>query len=227
MDRLVIPLLLGFATSLHCVAMCGPLMLAFYRENRWLFGLKYQAGRISVYTLLGMAAGFFGSGFAVFTAQKNVAMVIGCLLLFFGTFNLAGLRFGKIQRLQAVAGSGLFKLLAPYQDSPGGPFLLGMLNGLIPCGMVYAALAAAINTGHPESGGQFMLFFGLGTLPLTLAAMRAGTLLRQKLKLNMPKLLPALTLLLGLLMLLRAADLGIPFLSPAHSSHPTHVSSCR
>ncbi|PST82762.1 sulfite exporter TauE/SafE family protein [Pedobacter yulinensis] len=227
MDILVTAFIMGLFSSLHCVVMCGPLMTGFAQGAKWWFVLKYQLGRIFVYGMLGLAAGLLGSGFAAFSAQKNVALFTGLMLLVGGLCGLAGFRFGQIQRAQAGIGMALFRRISPLQSASVWPLLLGMLNGLIPCGMVYAALAAAINTGQPGLGWQFMIFFGAGTLPLTLALMGGAQYLKGRLKIQTARLLPVLTVLFGLLLLLRAADLRIPYFSPHHAKAVQAAPICR
>lgn len=97
---------------------------------------------------------------------------------------------------------------------PGGSFVAGIFNGLLPCGMVYMALAAALNADSVGNGGLFMLYFGIGTLPMMLTVAIIGTLLKQKIRLNFNKWLPAMLLIMGIWFLLRGANLDIPFLSP-------------
>src|SRR5690606_12610000 len=92
--------------------------------------------------------------------------------------------------------------------------MAGMLNGLLPCGMVYLALASALSSGSLLNGAQFMVLFGLGTLPLMLTAGVAGSFIKNRLKLRFTAWLPALFLVMGCWFVLRGANLDIPFLSP-------------
>ncbi|MCY1530396.1 Cytochrome C biogenesis protein transmembrane region [compost metagenome] len=98
-------------------------------------------------------------------------------------------------------------------------FFAGLLNGLIPCGMVYLALATALNTATIRDGGMFMFLFGLGTVPLMLLISLGGIYLKKYIRFNSRKLVPWFMLFMGLLFAFRAANLGIPFLSPDHSMH--------
>jgi sulfite exporter TauE/SafE len=98
-------------------------------------------------------------------------------------------------------------------------FFAGILNGLIPCGMVYLALATALNTASVNGAGSFMLLFGLGTCPLMLLISLGGIYLKRYLKFNPNKLVPWFTLFIGALFILRSANLDIPFLSPATGYH--------
>ena len=93
-------------------------------------------------------------------------------------------------------------------------FAIGLLNGLLPCGPVYAALAAAVATGGILSGSTFMFFFGLGTLPILLLISLIGHTISINLRKKLSKLVPVTIVILGILFILRGMSLGIPFISP-------------
>jgi sulfite exporter TauE/SafE len=92
--------------------------------------------------------------------------------------------------------------------------MIGLLNGLLPCGLVYVAIAGAINTGEVISGALFMLFFGIGTIPLLLIAILASDAIGQRIRLRMQKAVPYFVFMLGVLFILRGMSLGIPYISP-------------
>ena len=89
-----------------------------------------------------------------------------------------------------------------------------MLNGLLPCGLVYMAIAGAIGTGGIVEGSLYMFLFGLGTIPMLLAISLAGNILSLTVRNNINKLIPVLVVIVGLLFILRGLSLGIPYLSP-------------
>lgn len=201
------PILLGLAASLHCVGMCGPLMLALPLDaagKRYVLRemLTYHAGRILTYAALGLLFGLLGKGIALAGVQKGLSIGAGVMMLAmaFMTWrfeqlvtNLPG--FGKFTRgVQFRIG----RLL--NRNSKGAAFSVGLLNGLLPCGMVYAALAGAIATSRGVEGGLFMALFGLGTLPLMLTVSVLGRSFgysfRQKIRLAQPILLTLAALLL-------------------------------
>lgn len=97
-------------------------------------------------------------------------------------------------------------------------FFTGLLNGLLPCGAVYAALTASVAMGSVVGGAIFMFFFGLGTIPLMFAAVIMGNVITLKTRQKVLKLLPFLMIILGILFILRGLDLGIPFISPTSES---------
>lgn len=189
--------------------------------------LLYQFGRISVYTVLGIGVGALGSSFKIFSSQKTLSLTIGIVLIVFTALQFSTMyryRFSKIQN----------KLLTPISKMVSKVFKLklwglfaGMLNGLIPCGMVYLALATALNTGNMSSGATFMLLFGLGTTPLMMMISMGGIYLKKYIRFNTQQLIPWFMLFIGILFILRSAELGIPFLSPEQTGSFGHASECR
>jgi sulfite exporter TauE/SafE len=102
----------------------------------------------------------------------------------------------------------------PQPAQAAGLFTIGLLNGFLPCGPVYAALAAAIATGGIMSGSLFMFLFGLGTLPFLLTISLIGNLISINLRKKLSKLVPITIVIIGLLFVLRGMGLGIPYISP-------------
>lgn len=216
------PLLLGLAGSLHCVGMCGPLLLALPLDaagKRQVLRqmLVYHAGRILTYAVLGILFGLLGKSLAMAGWQQGLSIAAGVFLL---GMALLAWRFERL--VTALPGFGAFtqwvkqrigKLLR--QNPNGSLFSIGLLNGLLPCGMVYAALAGAISTVGAAEGGMFMAAFGLGTLPLLLLVNVMGRsfsiLVRQKISFAQPILLT----LVGLLLLQRGLHLDLSLFESA------------
>jgi len=101
---------------------------------------------------------------------------------------------------------------------------IGFLNGLLPCGMVYLALGSALATGNMLNGALFMIFFGLGTMPALLAVAMGGQLIPFSARQRLQKVLPVFVASMGLLLILRGMNLGIPFVSPHLDTTETMVS---
>ncbi len=210
---------MGLLGSLHCAAMCGPLVLALPvgRRSQWrafLNKLVYQVGRVLTYILLGLLIASIGNALSFRGWQQGVSIGTGVLLLIAGTFMLAGrystLLVGVQQRLLAP----LVKRMGYWLYRPGGNLIAGMVNGLLPCGMVYLALAGSLSANSVMNGGLFMLFFGLGTLPMMLSISIFGNFIRRYVRFNMAKWLPAMFVVMGCWFLLRGANLDIAYLSP-------------
>jgi len=213
--------LIGLAGSLHCIGMCGPIAVALPTGDLsrliLLSGrLLYNIGRSITYGIMGVVAGLIGQAAHVGGYQQMLSISLGVLLLL---AIILPSRFGALltgsqlhARLTARLGRIWTKLTASASQS--SLFTIGILNGFLPCGLVYVALAGAVSTGHPVAGGLYMVTFGLGTLPVMLAVSLAGRLLGSKIRRRMRQLLPVGGVILATLFILRGLSLGIPYVSP-------------
>jgi sulfite exporter TauE/SafE len=102
-----------------------------------------------------------------------------------------------------------------FNGHPGSVYGIGLLNGVLPCGMVYLALAGAVAAGTAWKGSLFMASFGLGTLPAMAAVGYFGAWLTPSLRNSARKLFPAMMVLMATLLIIRGLNLGIPYLSPS------------
>lgn len=216
------PLLLGLAGSLHCVGMCGPLMLAIplpssERRAILLQMLVYHAGRILTYSALGLLFGLLGKSIAMAGFQQVLSLVAGFFIV---AMAFVAWRFEQL--VTALPGFGAFTRSVQHQmghlmrKHPGSaPFSLGLLNGLLPCGMVYAALAGAISTSNGMEGGLFMAFFGLGTLPLLLTVTVMGRSFSHSMRTKMKVLQPILLTLAGILLIQRGLHVDLSLFESA------------
>lgn len=211
---------MGVFGSLHCVAMCGPLVLALSTGKPgvpWravVNKIGYQAGRITMYALLGLAMGGIGHLFEIKGWQQGITLTTGLLLIGMGLFSLLGKRFRGLANLQQRLVVPLTRWIGYWLYRPGGHVVVGMLNGLLPCGMVYMALAAALSADSVGGGGMFMLLFGLGTWPAMLSVSLLGNFVKTRIRVNFAFWLPMIFLLMGGWFLLRGANLNVPYLSP-------------
>jgi len=209
----------GLFGSIHCVAMCGPLVMALplMHQKPWAAALQrflYQAGRVLTYVLFGLLFGALGKSFNLLGWQQGLSIFSGIVLLLVAFSYFTKRQNSKISQLQLKLTVPLSKWMGRWLTKPYGGFFAGMLNGVLPCGMVYLALAGALNTNDILAGGEFMFFFGLGTIPLMLAASAAGFWFRKYLQTHFNKLVPYLTLCMGIWFILRGSALDIPYLSP-------------
>jgi len=209
--------LLGLVGSLHCAGMCGPLALALPRtgSNSLTFGLgrgAYNLGRISAYSLLGLTFGFIGQTVALAGFQRWASLTAGAaILIALIPASRRGLGLPAIAMVGFLK-SGFASLLR--QRTLPALYLLGLLNGFLPCGLVYVACAASVAVGSALSGVLYMVAFGLGTVPLMLAIGLMGGNLQLALRLRFQKLIPLCLALVGALLILRGMSLGIPYVSP-------------
>jgi sulfite exporter TauE/SafE len=171
----------------------------------------YHFGRISIYALLGVVLHLFKGLFHP-QWQQYVSIIAGVALLTLGVLYLlpqAGLRF-RLTWTEMVQ-KGLGRVMA--QRHPAWLMAAGALNGFLPCGMVYMALAAAVSVPATWQAASMMFAFGIGTAPMMVAI----TLLRSRAPLqaiSFRKWTPVIMLFFGCLFVLRGANLGIPYLSP-------------
>lgn len=210
-------LVLGLVGSLHCAGMCGPLALALPVPPggtvRFLLGRAvYNLGRVFTYSLLGLAFGLVGRTFLMAGMQRWVSIALGILLL-----------AGLVASRRAALALPVTRLVSRLQQTMAG-FLqrrslaalavLGALTGLLPCGLVYVACAGAAATGTLLGGVEYMVAFGMGTIPMMFAISLSGRLLHVSWRQRLLRLVPATVALLAVLLILRGLSLGIPYLSP-------------
>ena len=105
-------------------------------------------------------------------------------------------------------------------------FFIGILNGFLPCGLVYLALTSSVISASPLNGSMFMLFFGVGTFPMMFATVLMGNYLNQSIRQKIHRAVPALLFFIAVLLILRGMNLGIPYLSPGFGEHPHDAVEC-
>ncbi len=210
-------LILGFLGSVHCAGMCAPLALALPRTGKTWAGfaggrLAYNFGRITTYCLLGFLFGCFGKTFLLAGVQRWVSIGLGVALLAGLSTSWKSTFQPAPYRLVGFLKSRMSALL--QKRSLVSLSLLGLLNGLLPCGLVYVACAGATSTGTIVKGMVYMGCFGLGTLPLMLGVGLSQRVLPSSFRLKLQKAIPISVILLATLLILRGMSLGIPYISP-------------
>lgn len=174
---------LGLLSSLHCVQMCGPLVVAYSiplakhpASRQSLAHLAYNGGRIATYTVLGALGGFLGNTLGIVGhlagVEGFVAIVAGVLMTLAGLVMLDMIPLGRLRAADPLGITS--RLLRPLagrmsSDSVRDKFSLGLQLGFLPCGLVYAALLKAVSTGTPVAGAVTMFAFGTGTAVSLLA----------------------------------------------------------
>lgn len=219
MSYLYLAFFMGLFGSVHCAFMCGPLVLALPAAGKsgWMVVMNrviYQVGRILTYAVLGLILGYIGNSIAVKGWQQAISLITGGFLILMGLFNLFSRHFPGVIRRQQQIMQPVIRKMGFWLYKPGGSWMAGVLNGLLPCGMVYMALAAALNADTVLGGAWFMIFFGLGTFPMMIGIALLGSVVKGRLHFNMSRWLPVMLLIMGLWFLLRGANLDIPMLSP-------------
>jgi len=193
----VTPFLIGIASSLHCIGMCSPLALTVSGRGRRAFSrnLLYNAGRILTYGLLGSLIGFIGMGLTFTGAQRIISIVVGVAILLIGIINIRVITPLVISRV-------LTKLIILVRTKFRlNPMLLGMINGILPCGMTLIALGYCITLATPVDGSLAMIYFGLGTLPVMLGLSSVLKPLMQRLPFGYGGIQTALMIVSGILLI--------------------------
>ncbi len=224
--------LLGLLGSAHCIGMCGPLALAVPSARHSLAtrlgsAMAMNSGRIVTYALLGAAFGLFGRGLQLAGLQQGMSIALGVLIL---TALLAP-RLLLSLRIGAMVGGSVLRMHGVMarqlkRTSPEGLFFTGMLNGLLPCGLVYLAGAGAIAQDGAFQGMLFMLLFGLGTWPALVGLKVGGTYAGPGLRKTLRHVTPFAYAVMGVLFILRGLDLGVPYISPDLPEANTTVLEC-
>ncbi len=221
MEFIITGFVLGFLTSFHCMGMCGPIAIALplYGNSRLqkLFGgILYNLGRTTTYIIFGFILGLFGQGLGALGFQRWVSIIAGALMiitvlspsLFKSNFNTPGIINSLLSKVK-FALKKLFSL-----RSRRSLYLIGLLNGLLPCGPLYMAFIISTGTGNAINSSIFMLMFGLGTIPLLFSITILGNFISMSVRNKINNLLPVLIVIIGILFILRGLNLGIPYLSP-------------
>ena len=223
---------LGLISSFHCVGMCGPLALSLpvhhlvkLRQTAAIF--LYNIGRVVSYSLIGVLFGLVGrtiylAGFQQwFSIVLGIAMLLISIQYFFGGNALHPKWMNGLHR-------SIQQLMMRVLKSKNmfGYLLLGMANGLLPCGMVYLAIAGALTTNELIKSVLFMSFFGFGTLPamfiLGFLGVKVNLVTRQHIK----KMMPYIAVVMAVILILRGLNLGIPFISPVLAGPPPAAVVC-
>ncbi len=217
--------LLGLVGSLHCGVMCGPIVLALstHSKNKTTFFLRqlaYNTGRITTYLLIGAIIGLIGKGLTLAGFQQILSIVSGVLIFTLYFAPKLSHKFNSFIFLIQGFTTFLKKHISPFFKSQSviSRFMIGFVNGFLPCGLVYIAAAGAIATGEPSDSAIFMLFFGLGTVPMLLGISVSQMFFGSKIKLNASKAIPVFVATISILFILRGLNLGIPYVSPVIST---------
>lgn len=218
-------ILLGFLGSLHCVGMCGPIAISipFSGQNKTLGIGLYNIGRVITYSLLGLILSFFGHIIPLGSIQRPLSITIGIVLLL----------FVLLPKLKSKTFLGKYYLkfnnwvIAKMRQNlstthPVSRLIFGLLNGFLPCGMVFIALSFALLS---PSAPVYMLFFGLGTIPAMFILPFAANF-KPEWRMKITRFVPYMMILFGVVFILRGMNLGIPYLSPQYSDNNTEVKAC-
>jgi len=208
---------IGLFGSLHCIGMCGPIALAMPLQKNSRFYLLtnsflYNFGRAITYGLLGIFIGIIGEGIIFAGLQKILSIVTGVMLLSMVFFSVNIERkivsFPFFNQFYLLVKNLLGKHL--QKNSLGTILTIGLLNGLLPCGLVYLALIGSLSAGSVWASSVYMFMFGLGTMPLMLLFLLIGNGTHQKYRLRLRRLYPTFLTLLAIWFIYRGFNFYLP-----------------
>lgn len=227
MEIITIALGLGFTTGFHCIGMCGPIALTigFKIKNKFYYyfeNLIYQLGRVVTYSFLGSIVGLIGQSLNLIGIQNQISIIGGLLIILnvvlpkISNLFINMFKFKIIYYLFFYLKVQLSKII--NKKSISSKFLIGILNGFLPCGAVYIALTSSLTFGNFIDSIIFMMYFGIGTIPAMFLIVIFGNIISIKFHNILFKCYPYIIILLGIILILRGMSLSIPYISPNNNS---------
>ncbi|AMA49187.1 MULTISPECIES: sulfite exporter TauE/SafE family protein [Flavobacterium] len=217
--------ILGLISSLHCVGMCGPIamMLPVNRTNQTKKIIQiiiYNIGRIISYILLGLFFGLLGRGLFLAGFQQKMSIIIGILMIVivlvpekaFAQYNFSKPIYTILSKVKSLLGQQF------RNKTNKSIFMIGLLNGFLPCGLVYVALFGAIAMQKIPLSMVYMALYGVGTIPMMTIVVYTSNLLTVSVRNKIQKIIPITVVGVGILFILRGLGLDIPFFSPSTMS---------
>ena len=215
----------GLISSFHCIGMCGPIamMLPVDRNNeakKVTQIITYHIGKLTAYGILGLIFGLLGRSFYLAGMQQQLSIIVGVLMIVvalvpekvFAKYNFSKPVYRIISKVKSSLGQQ-FK-----NKSYKSLFTIGLLNGFLPCGMVYVAIFGAIAMQSVSLGVLYMLLFGIGTIPMLTAVIYISNVLSFSFRGTLQKIIPVVAVVIGMLFIIRGLGLDIPYLSPSNMS---------
>ncbi|MGB0886706.1 MAG: sulfite exporter TauE/SafE family protein [Vicingaceae bacterium] len=224
---------LGLLSSLHCLGMCGPIAFVLpvgqrSKPGKILGIIIYNLGRVTTYSILGLLIGFFGEGLRFMGVSQIISIVLGVLLIVYVIFAKKLVKLNVTNKYAFQFNTFVKAKLGVFlkKKTNNGLYILGVLNGLIPCGVVFIALQGALLQLYIVNSALFMLVFGLGTIPMMFSITYLSNSFKPITKVKINKIMPYLTIVIALLLIVRGANLNIPYLSPSYNEQTNEIESC-
>lgn len=220
-------LLLGLAGSLHCMGMCGPLVISVPFEqsnNKLVSQFVYFLGKTITYAALGLLLGGLGKGFLLLEWQQVLSILSGIVLL--------AITLLPYIKSKLSLNTSINKLFAWFYNlklsnkSVSYYLMFGLLNGLLPCGLVYAALSVALVSSSSWHGMLFMAAFGIGTVPALASIVFLRSKALHKWRTVFTRSSFYISVFIGVLLIVRGLGLGIPYVSPKLNQDTHKVDCC-
>lgn len=224
---------LGIMGAFHCLGMCGPLALALPFNNSTvtdkIYGVSiYNLGRITSYTLLGALFGVIGQSVSLFGWQQMLSIILGTAIIIFMLIPKKAVNKLLISKFGCSFFNNIRRWLSEMltKKQRSSLFAIGMLNGLLPCGLVYLAIAGSVATGSVIKSALFMASFGAGTLPVMWGVVFMGNHIGKSLRRRIKYVYPVFMILMASVLIVRGLNLDIPYLSPHLQVVAGKVHSC-
>lgn len=211
--------LLGLVSNLHCIGMCGPIAMALplNRSSKWSIAggiSSYTLGRSVGYAVLGLIVGVIGMSANLLGVLQWLSIITGVFILLYAWTGYISGKSGN-SFINKLLMRSMGKLMKRTKNKSTSKLLsIGFINSFLPCGMVYVALLGAMNTGSMEKSVIYMLAFGAGTLPGFLFLGALKDYFNSISFFSKKTVLASLISLVGIFMILRGLNLGIPYISP-------------
>lgn len=218
-------LIFGLISSLHCIGMCGPIAMMLPvdhdKETKKVVQiLTYHLGRVTAYAILGLFFGVLGRGLFLAGFQQKLSVVIGILMIIvvlvpekvFAQYNFSKPVYRWISTMKSRLGAQFKK------KSFSSLYTIGLLNGFLPCGLVYVALFGAVAMQNVTLGMLYMVLYGIGTIPMMSAVVYASQWITTPWRNTLQKIIPIVAIGIGTLFIMRGLGLGIPYISPSTMS---------
>jgi sulfite exporter TauE/SafE len=233
MELFITAFTIGLVGSFHCIGMCGPIAFALPTKSRAahhkiISAIVYNLGRITTYVMFGLLFGVVGQGISTAGSQQTISIFLGVVFILSALVPKSLLN--KIDPTSVIGfyisnvKNSLGKLLS--SSSVSNLILIGLLNGLLPCGLVYAAIGGSIATGNAVDGALFMMSFGLGTLPMMFSAVLLSNFISIKFRNRIKRAIPVFVIIMGCMFILRGLNLGVPYLSPKINVVQPFIQDC-
>lgn len=221
---IIIALSLGLTSGFHCLGMCGPIALtiSLNAKNKFQYyfqNLIYQLGRITTYILIGGILGLIGESFSFVGIQNQLSIITGILLILIVIFPRFASKISHFFSTHIF----FFKLKLKLKKflkkkSISSKFIIGILNGFLPCGAVYVALTSSMAFGSIIKSIIFMGYFGIGTIPMMFLAVIFGNIINMRFRNILVRFYPLIVIIIGTIFILRGMELGILHISPNKAS---------
>lgn len=201
----------GMFTSIHCISMCGAINLTAViakeqkgkQKGKWMKPVFYNAGRVLSYTVTGGIVGLLGSVININEKVSGLIIIVAAIIMFLMALQMLGIIDFSLPRAFPFSKINIVQIRKKTGQKGRSSFVIGLLNGLMPCGPLQAMQVYALSTGSAVTGAISMFLFGIGTVPLMLLVGVIVNYINGKRRILIHKVASVLILVLSIVMLNR------------------------